>query len=122
MLDHQIQFNFTERIRGIEGAVRQPPHSLRRGKISGHCVPAWRLGPQGGVGVVEDVVHNCLGNWSAGIRIWVNTGISALELVLGTEDHGAWAASFYVLCALHVPRKIINHILNRFFESLLPAK
>lgn len=46
------------------------------------------------IGVVDDAVHDCLGNGAAGIGIGVNAGIPALGLVLGAEDHGTLAAGF----------------------------
>lgn len=45
--------------------------------------------------VVDDAVHDCLGNGAAGIGIGINACIPALRLVLGAENHGALAAGLH---------------------------
>ena len=47
------------------------------------------------IGVVDDAVHDCLGNGAAGVRIGINACIPALRLVLGAENHGALAAGLH---------------------------
>lgn len=49
------------------------------------------------IGVVDDTVHDCLGYRTSGVGIGVNTGIPALRLVLGAEDHGSLATCLHNL-------------------------
>ena len=46
------------------------------------------------ISVVDNAVHDCLGNLSAGVEIGGNACIPALGLVLGTKDRGILAVCF----------------------------
>lgn len=47
------------------------------------------------IGVMDDAVHDRLGNRAARVRIGSNACIPALRLVLGAEDHRALAAGLH---------------------------
>lgn len=47
------------------------------------------------MGVVYDAVHDCLGNWAAGVKLWVNVGIPTLGLVLGAKGHSELTAGLH---------------------------
>ena len=72
----------------MEGTVRHPPHRL----LTPHGNEVFN---EDVISVVDDAVHDCLRNRAAGIRVWVNTCIPALGLVLGAEDHGTLAEGLH---------------------------